>query len=218
MVIGEPFAVGRLVMHEGDSFAFHIAGQIFPGDGALLVAEAGFTPEAKNRAFGGKYSIGAWRYSDKLDDVRDVDGTGAPVRRRSQGLYLLGEAPLYRAKEKGDEGLVGFVRLGFSDGDTTAFDHSWSAGVVYTGLIPGRDGGKLGFGISQASLSNKFRDASATAGTPVDSRETGFELTYRDEIVPGVALQPNLQYFINPGADPSLRDVLVLGLRLELSF
>lgn len=188
------------------------------GDGALLVAEAGFTPEAKDRAFGGKYSFGAWRYTDKLDDVRDVNETGAPIRRLSQGMYFLAEAPLFREKEKGEEGLVAFFRLGFSDGDTTAFDYSWSAGAVYTGLIPGRDSGKLGFGVSQAGLSKKFRDASATAGTPLRSRETGFELTYRDEIFPGVALQPNLQYFINPGADPSLRDLVVLGLRLELSF
>jgi len=188
------------------------------GDGALLVAEAGFTPEAKDRAFGGKYAIGAWRYTDKLDDVRDVDGAGAPIRQHSQGIYLLAEAPLYRAKEKGDEGLVAFLRLGFSDGDTTSFDNSWSAGAVYTGLIPERDGGKLGFGISQAGLGNKFRDASAATGTRLNSRETGFEITYRDEIAPGVALQPNLQYFINPGADPSLQDVLVLGLRLEFSF
>jgi porin len=188
------------------------------GDGALLVAEVGFAPEAKDRAFGGKYAVGAWRYTQKLDDVRDVDGGGDPIPRRSQGIYFLVEAPLYREKEKGDEGLVAFFRIGFSDGDTTAFDYSWSAGAVYTGLIPGRDSGKLGFGISQAGLTDKFRDASATAGKPLDSQEFGIELTYRDDVFPGVALQPNVQYFINPGADPALSNVLVVGLRLELSF
>ena len=44
------------------------------------------------------------------------------------------------------------------------------------------------------------------------------EATYSDEIVPGVAIQPDVQYIVNTGADRSIEDALVLGLRLIVAW
>jgi porin len=47
--------------------------------------------------------------------------------------------------------------------------------------------------------------------------ETAVELTYRRELTPWLTLQPDVQLIVNPGAGGSLRDALVLGLRIDIA-
>ncbi len=61
------------------------------------------------------------------------------------------------------------------------------------------------------------------AGNPVDSprldgSETIFELTYSDEIIKGISVQPDIQYVLNPSADSTIDDALVLGLRFRIAW
>lgn len=74
----------------------------------------------------------------------------------------------------------------------------------------------LGLAIAHAVNGQSFRTAQAVAGSPVDKAETSIELTYRTQVTPWLAIQPDVQWVINPGIDPTLRDALVLGLRFEL--
>ena len=39
-----------------------------------------------------------------------------------------------------------------------------------------------------------------------------------DTLIKGVSLQPDIQYVINPAADRTIRNALVLGLRLTLGW
>ena len=55
-------------------------------------------------------------------------------------------------------------------------------------------------------------------GTPSESFETGFELTYSDNLTPWLAIQPDVQYILNPGTDPAADNALLLGTRLTLTF
>ena len=64
----------------------------------------------------------------------------------------------------------------------------------------------------------KFRRAQAALGATVERHETAIELTYRVQFLPWLALQPDVQYIINPGTDPALKNALVIGLRFELSW
>jgi carbohydrate-selective porin OprB len=52
----------------------------------------------------------------------------------------------------------------------------------------------------------------------LNDREIAIEAAYRAEILPGLILQPDLQYIINPSMDPKLDNALQVGLRLEMSF
>lgn len=54
-------------------------------------------------------------------------------------------------------------------------------------------------------------------GRPTDS-EIEIELTYRIHLGDHLALQPDLQYVINPSGTRDVRDALVLGVRLEVGF
>ena len=44
------------------------------------------------------------------------------------------------------------------------------------------------------------------------------EATYRTQLAPWLAVQPNVHYVHRPSADRSVPDALVLGIRTEISF
>lgn len=179
--------------------------------GAFMIGEIGYAKDKSKLAFG------AWRYTNKFDDWQEVDSDGNPVKKNSQGFYLIGEHPLYKEAE-GDRGLAGFARFGVADGAVNEFSFAWSTGLVYTGLIPCRPLGQLGVGIAGAYNSSEFKDAQSAAGTPVENAETAIELTYSDAVTSWLSVQPDIQYIINPGTDPALDNALVLGMRTTVTF
>lgn len=171
------------------------------GDGALLVGEV----EAPLKE--GKLLFGHWRYTALADDV-----TGAG-QHRNHGYYLRGESRLVPEAGDAAQGLAGFFRLGIADGRTNQFSHLASAGLTYTGLIKGRDEDQLGLAAASAFTSRDYR---RTVGA--DDAETVIELTYRAPLNKWLTVQPNVQYVINPAADPALGNALALGLRFEVGF
>ncbi|MGH6706229.1 MAG: carbohydrate porin, partial [Sphingomicrobium sp.] len=88
-----------------------------------------------------------------------------------------------------------------------------SAGVSYTGLVPGRDEDQIGLAVAAAFTSSSYRNQASS-----DHHEVALELTYRMPVTSWLTVQPGLHYLVNPGADPAIRDALALGLRTELSF
>ncbi len=53
---------------------------------------------------------------------------------------------------------------------------------------------------------------------PVAGAETAIELTYLLQIGKRLALQPDLQYVVRPGTDPTRKNALAVALRFELSY
>ena len=77
---------------------------------------------------------------------------------------------------------------------------------------------RVAFAVATAYNSSPFREAMQQAGSIFDHSEVALELTYRAPITPWLAIQPDVQYIINPGTDPSIGNALVVGARLEFSF
>jgi carbohydrate-selective porin OprB len=48
--------------------------------------------------------------------------------------------------------------------------------------------------------------------------EMSIEMTYRIQLVPSIAVQPDFQYVIGPGCATFLENASVLGVRLEANF
>jgi porin len=182
------------------------------GDGSLLAGEANYVPGGETP--NGKIGIGAWEYTEKFDDFVDIDSSGNPVKRRSDGMYLIAERRIYEVAGRSTKGLTVFARFGIANGDVNRFDYAWSTGAVYTGLFPGRDEGQLGLGVEGAHNSSKYRESVGVS----DASMTAFELTYSDYVAPWLAVQPDIQYVVNPGTDPGLNDAVVAGVRLTARF
>ncbi len=183
------------------------------GEGALLVGEVDYHREA-----GWRFVLGAWGYTARFPGIEETFGLPAGLRRGNNGFYAFAHGPLYREPGSEDEGLQGWIRFGIADGRINQLDQYFGTGLVYTGAIPGRDADQLGVAVAIARNSGSFRRFAAFAGTPVNRREINVEMTYRIEATDWLALQPDFQWIVHPGTDPSLRNAFVAGLRVEIGF
>ncbi|MBB3104752.1 carbohydrate porin [Azomonas macrocytogenes] len=188
-------------------------------DGALILGEAGIQHDADEHKRFLHAAVGAWYYTARFDHLRDVDAEGNPRRERgTQGAYALIEGELFREPDQSVQGLSGFLRLGLADKKVNQLRWSASGGLVYTGLLPGRDEDVTGFGISLASNSGTFKDAQRAAGEPVTSREVAYELSHWLPLTSWMSLQFNVQYIRHPSTDPGLHSARIIGLRHKISF
>lgn len=180
------------------------------GDGTLAIAEFGYMPEDEEGTIS-KTAIGLWRYTAKAGDLTAVDAFGNPVQRNDRGGYILAEHTLMSEANNPGQGLAGFVRLGFVNKNVYQSDWSGSIGLIYQGLFDGRDDDTAGIGITTSHASAKYRQLNAAL-----AYETMLELTYSAQLLPGLSIQPDLQYIRNPNMDPTLKDAWVVGARMEL--
>ena len=86
------------------------------------------------------------------------------------------------------------------------------------GRLLGFEDEALGLGVTSVQTGAPYRRTQAALGARVGQHETTVELTYRAQVTPWLAVQPDVQYVINPGADPALKNALVVGLRLEAAW
>ena len=183
------------------------------GDGTFSIVEFGYTSQTEDLAEDAevfnKYAVGYWAYSTKLPDLDPI----STDKHRSQGVYVLAERSLFVEQGHPAQGLAGFVRLGFAPEKTQQVDWTSSVGLRYHGLFDGRDDDIMGIALTTNHASNLYRNLNNS-----ERYETDFELTYRAQIKPWLALQPDLQFIVNPNMDLNLKDAWVFGVRTELNF
>jgi len=175
-------------------------------NGALIIAEWSRSGAVQMR-------VGAWRYTDRQDDIRDVDALGAPVRRRAQGMYVSIEGPLSHGASRET---TGFLRIGAADGDTTAYRGGWQAGVNVTPAFASRPESAFSIGVDQGLIDPKQRANMRDLGQSPAHAESALEITYADQLVKHVTLQPDLQFIHDPAADRDRNDVVVGTLRVAI--
>lgn len=186
----------------------HTTVRIDGDEGTLLVGEIRVKATPQLRA-----SVGIWRHSDVATDLSS-DGER---KRESLGTYALVDGAIANFDR---HDLNGFVRIGFADPDIHQIARYQGIGVVLSGpLFAGAaQEEQLGIAVGAVTNGTPFRNMQAAAGTRVERRETAIELTYRIQVNSWLALQPDVQYIINPGTDPALDNALVMGLRFELAY
>ena len=175
--------------------------------------------EVERRSKGVRFAAGAWAYTADFEALDSPDEGGAPIRiREGRGAYAIVEADLLREHGAEHEGLRGWVRVGAADEDLYPVGAYIGGGFVYTGFAPGRVEDQVGIAVAHARLGGVVRRVAEALGTKSEQAETTVELTYHAQLNASVALQPNLQYVFNPGADPTLENALVGGLRVKFGF
>jgi porin len=117
--------------------------------------------------------------------------------------------------KKGLDLLLQFVG---EPGDRNSLQYEVTAGGRYTGLIPGRDEDKVGFGIIYSDNGSAFSEANEDAGGPGLGGETTLEVDYQYNPAPWLSIQPDIQYIIDPGGNDDRQNILVLGLRTIVRF
>ncbi|MDH5717389.1 MAG: carbohydrate porin [Spirochaetia bacterium] len=172
--------------------------------GFLTIAETGLYVEGDY-----KFALGGWMFTDKVIVGFD-EATTEPIEETGYGAYLLAD------KTFGDISV--FVRFGMTNADIYPFAYNIMEGIVLSGAMWGRGDDSLGIGATTIITSAPFKKSIEDLGGEIDSHETSIELTYILQLTPWMAIQPDVQYVLNPGADPSIDDALAMSLRVELVF
>jgi porin len=202
------------------------------GDGALLVSEVDFLErpapvedQPRHRFRLGRFSmlppyenklaIGAWHYTATYDDPSETQPDGQPVRHRgSSGAYLIAD----RVVSSNPQGrTTAFLQLGLGDPEVNRFGSYLGAGLVRSGAFGGAATDQLGLGVAVARNGGHYIDHQQQQNIPVLRSETSIEFTYLRQVKPWLALQPDLQYILNPNTDPQIRNALAFTLRFEVS-
>lgn len=173
-------------------------------EGALLALELTHQFE-RNRV-----GLGTWYYT------RDTDQLDSASQATNKGVYAFTDHSFGQIGWLPGQ-LNGFVRVGLADANINQVARYLGAGLVLTGVLPSRPDDALGFAMASARTGDDYREQNRLTGFDTDGHETNYELTYRMQLSEPLSVQANMQYVVNPGADPALANALVFGLRLEYS-
>jgi porin len=135
---------------------------------------------------------------------------------------------LFRELEHDDpavQGLVGFFRLTGAPADRNLTQFGIDGGLVYKGLIPGRDYDSLSFAASYLEMSDDIRQgqklinsvAPGTFARLVDY-EAVVELSYKAQLTAWWTLHTSVQRPIHPGGSAAIADAWAFVLASTVRF
>jgi len=180
-------------------------------NGALLIGEVDFAPTRTT-----KIMAGYWDYTGEFDALNQTSADG--MQRRvfgSNGGYVGGATRLYSQTAR--RGLDGFANVGFAGSATNLINRSLNLGLTYTGLLDARPFDRTGIAVGVVAASPAYKEMEIAAGNGVKGYETNFELTWRAPITRWLTVQPDIQYWINPGLTPAVKNDLLFLVHFEIS-
>jgi porin len=107
--------------------------------------------------------------------------------------------------------------MGVADARFNAVGAYLGGAIVASQFLPGRPNDAVGIAVAHARTGGPFREQLAFDGGAPERAETAVELTWRAPLADWLSIVPSLQWVNSPGADRSLRNALVAGVRLEMS-
>lgn len=156
----------------------------------------------------GAYRLYTWNNAQAFDRVNDLDGNGQfdDTRERHRGWGLSFDQAV-------TDSATLFARYGHSSHGNLAFDQAYTVGGQLSGAAWGRPDDRLGLAFGWLKSSPEMQAVNPTFAT---ERET--ELFYVWQANEHFHLSPSVQWIANPGGNPALSDVTVVGLRMKASY
>ena len=182
-------------------------------NGLFFVAETGVTPKIGPAKLPGKYAFGTlyWGVENASFCGGESDGKFA--------FYWQAEQMLFREKEGADEGLSVFSFLTYAPPANNALLFYFHTGLVYKGLIPGRERDRIGAAFSFGSFSrDKWIAEDAEGIGRHQSYEGVVEVDYGVQLTEFLSVQPFWQYVIRPGGRGTIGNANLFGIHMEVDF
>jgi porin len=212
-------------------------------DHALSFGEVWYSINQGDNATGlpGTYKLGAWYDSGHFADQRyatdglplaDPASTGIPLEHSTGfAVYGIVDQMVWQKPGAKDQGIGVFLQV---MGAPAAFNQSnlfVEGGMNWMGPFQGLENDVFGLAVSYLGISPATRGYGndiifyTGSGTPYQSNETVIEATYLYQATPWLAVQPDLQVVVNPGAGiPSaasskpLKNAVITGVRATIIF
>ncbi|MGH8227399.1 MAG: carbohydrate porin [Steroidobacteraceae bacterium] len=164
-----------------------------PG-GALLLSEEAWQGTWRGLPYA--LQLGAW-----LDTGR-FQRFGGGERSNAHGVYVVASDKLWQPDAAADRGIGLFVQLGSAPPDVAPVPRHFGAGLVWTGPLASRPHDEIGLAYSDSRLTQEA-DFSA-------SFESEIEAYYQLEVLHGLTIQPDVEYWQHPGGSSTPDTVLAL--------
>lgn len=205
---------------------------------ALIITELWYSPDWQG-ALPATYKLGAWLHTGRFNDqVLDqagrplAAGLGPPLQHdHDYALYGVIDQMVWRRPGTDDQGIGLFLEMMGAPADRNLTSLSIAAGLNWKAPLPSRTDDSFGFAVTFANISPLTRQygqdvAALTPGAlPYAAGETAIEGTYLYQAAPWLALQPDAQFVVNPGAKVvgapvtrAPRNAFITGLRATITF
>ena len=187
---------------------------------------------------------GAWYHMMSFADQRfgadglslaDPDSSGETRwLRRNNGIFMVYEQLLARARPDADKGVAFFMRASIDPSDRNLISAYVDGGFLLAGFSDKYPDDRFGiagiFGKISSAARALDRDTQIFTGTayPIRDYEAVLEITYQHVVNANLTMQPMFQYIAHPGGgavdpnDPTqthrIKDSVVFGMRTILSY
>ena len=209
-------------------YSYHGADfSIRPGDGILMMFEAGWKPTfgatkagqskdkevVENPGLPGIYKLGGY-YSN----YTFAQFSGGQIYN-AYGFYAIGQQMVWRSKKNTNDNFSLWGGAVYSpQTDISSNPFMGMAGTIWQGLIPGRDQDQWLTCFLIANFSSDYANSISTPGTTTPTYEAVLETSYVIQLNKYLSFQPDLQYIIRPNGYGNIPNALVIGLQAVLSF
>jgi porin len=200
-------------------------------DPPLLMSEGSY--EYTPNGLRGLITVGGWYHFDDFEHQRydaanvpiAVSGNPGRLLDGNYGFYGIIDQLIYRIPGDEAKGIAIFARVIGSPSDRNQVDFYAEGGLTFTGMIPHRPDDALAIGYAYTGISGAARAFDEDSLSPVVRDYEGvLEVSYTAQLCEGWTLQPDFQYFWNPGGkvpdETGLRPVddATLGLRTTVTY
>jgi len=155
----------------------------------------------------GEYAIGGSYDTNRFSTLNPPPGTVSG----NYAVYAMFQQMVFRDGAPGSKrGLTVWGEFALSPRQSASLiPYLVAGGLSYRGLFPSRGEDVASLGVVSGILSRHVPDASA---------ETVVEANYQATLPHGIFVTPDVQYVIKPSGSSRIKNALVLGLQLAVSF
>lgn len=192
-------------------------------DPPLVMFEGAYKYNQGKGELPGTIKLGGWKNFGTFFHQRSgsaIDG--------DYGLYAILDQMIYRMPGDGDpKGVSIFARVIGAPEDRNLVDIYWEGGFTFTGMWASRPDDMLGIGFAYTGISSEVSAFQVDDNqTVIANYESMIEVSYTAQIIPGFTIQPDFQYFWNPGGHAAFEDnpdravpnAAVLGVRSTINY
>jgi porin len=216
-----------------------------PADnGIFWLIETGFTPKIGPSQLPGRWAAGFmywgsentsffgqpydqrllwyWQVDQQLYREPSPEPPATPVTTTSDGKSVANGTSIPEVKPSkpklSEQGLYFFSLINFAPQYNNPLPFYFQTGLVYKGLIPGRDQDQAGVAFAYGNYSFNKQIADEERGRTPQIYEAVLEFDYRIQVNKWFYAQPVLQYIIRPNGTGLVENATVLGFQLGVIF
>ena len=195
--------------------------------GAFYAGELAWEPVLGADRLQGHYKIGVGYDTSDFTSNAFVFTPPAPNERGRAQWWLTFDQMLFRNGPAPNNGLTLLGAYAHDTPGNSFYQQFVWLGMLYSGFWSTRPNDQIGFAFTYYQVSPELNQTESleqlfalppTYRYGVQNHGMVLEANYSFSIYPGVQLQPEVEYFIQPGGVSSIRNALVFGLKTHVLF